>query len=145
MAIRFLGCALLLVALAGFKDQIAPRAGSSAPESRRVEPRWEYKVARLDSNQCSLETDISPGLNASGQDGWELINYERFVPPPQFPKEAEGSLLMRPAATGVGQAVSPQTADSFQGEISMSIAPPPPTPSGGCRLIFKRQLPPPRQ
>jgi hypothetical protein len=71
----------------------------------------------------------------SGQQGWELVNYERLSL--SFPRDAEGTLLIKPAATGPGKLNNPQTVDSFQGTMTMKMAQGQPPE---CRLLFKRQL-----
>src|SRR2546421_7482059 len=83
-------------------------------------PKWEYKVSRFDSGLCSSESELAVNLNVLGQDGWELVSYERFPAP--FPRDAEGTLLIKPAATGPGAQTQPQTADSFTGNITMRMA-----------------------
>lgn len=97
-------------------------------------PKLEYKVTRVDSGLCSAENELSAALNVIGQEGWELVSYERFAAP--FPRDAEGTILLRPAATGHGAETQPQTADSFTGNITMRLAQ---TSGGACRFLFKRQ------
>jgi len=56
-------------------------------------------------------------------------------------QDAEGTLLIRPAATGPGKLNNPQTADSFQGTMSLKME----TlkmgrvPRPECQALFKRQ------
>jgi hypothetical protein len=132
MSLRLLTCSLLLIALALFTRPLASQNGQGA-QNPTAEPKWEYKVLRIDANQCSSENDLATSLNFIGQQGWELLSYERFPLP--FPKDAEGTLLLKPAATGHGAQTTPHTADSFQGTITMKMVQ---AQSGGCRLMFKR-------
>ena len=97
--------------------------------------RWEYRALRLEEPACLSEGDVSKSLNALGREGWELVAYDRPVPP--FPKEADGTLLITPAATGPNKDVVPQTADSFQGDIAMKMVEPQ-QHTLGCMLLFKR-------
>jgi len=83
-----------------------------------------------------LKLLVANSLNAAGDEGWELVSYERLSN--MFPKDAEGTLLIRPAASGPGREHSPQTADSFQGTMAMKMAPMQP---GACRFLFKRLTP----
>ena len=48
-----------------------------------------------------LKAMVANSLNATGEQGWELVSYERLSN--LFPKDAEGTLLIRPAATGPGR------------------------------------------
>ena len=137
MSLRLLSCSLLLVALAVFTRPVASQNGQGTQPSA-IEPKWEYKVIRVDANQCSSENDLATSMNLIGQQGWELVNYERFLAP--FPRDAEGTLLIKPAATGPGAAQTPQTADSFLGTITMKMAQ---TQGGSCQLMFKRHWRPP--
>lgn len=105
-------------------------------------PRWEYKMLRLEGSSCLSEGDVTRSLNALGQEGWELVTYERPIPP--IPKEAEGTLLIFPAATGPNRDVVPQTADSFQGTISMKMGQATQQPAPGCSMLLKRQQHPAR-
>jgi hypothetical protein len=109
------------------------RTGASGAADR---PRWEYKTINLDAIQCSDEGLVTKSLNAAGNDSWELVSYERLSN--LFPRDAEGTLLIRPAATGPGKEHTPQTADSFQGTMTMKMAPMQP---GACRFLFKRLAP----
>jgi len=149
MALRLMGCALLLMMLAAFKVPASPaRADAEQPAPP---PSWEYKVITLDGLRCAQDQAMTKTLNASGQEGWELMSYERPAPPP-FPEEAEGTLLIKPAATGPGRMNNPQTVDSFTGTMELKMGqaisrnrsrtrpqiqsqdqPP-------CRMLFKRQL-----
>ena len=65
-----------------------------------------------------------------------MVSYERLSN--LFPKDAEGTLLIRPAATGLGKEHTPQTADSFQGTMTLKMAQAQP---GACRFLFKRIAP----
>lgn len=122
---------VVLVALAVFAHPLISQ------NSQGLLPKWEYKVSRFDSGLCSSEAELATSLNVLGQDGWELVSYERFLAP--FPRDAEGTLLIKPAATGPGAQTQPQTADSFTGKITMRMAQ---TSADGCRFLFKRQARP---
>ena len=135
MSLRLLVGSLVLGSIAlirGFMPVIAAQATEKPP----FRPKWEYKALRLEASQCAYENQIATALNTAGQDGWELVGYERMV---AFPNEANGTLLIRPAATGSGRDHTPQTADSFQGTMTMKMAPMQP---GACRFLFKRIAPP---
>ena len=138
MPLRMLGCALLLVVFAAFRPFMPSPTGQDQDEPA-TEPRWEYKVVKLEPLQCTSEPDLATALNRIGEKGWELVSYER-VPVP-FPQDAEGTLLIRPAATGPGKLNNPQTADSFQGTMSLKME----TlkmgrvPRPECQALFKRQ------
>jgi hypothetical protein len=132
---RVLSCALLLIVLAAVKFP-SPQTGHE-PEGPATESRWEYKAHRIDARQCSSEQEVAALLNAAGQQGWELVSYERLASP--LPKEADGTLLIKNAATGPGRANNPQTADSLEGKITMKLADGQPSP---CRLLLKRQAHP---
>ena len=84
MALRLIGCSLLLITLAAFKVQTARPTHTEAKDET---PRWEYRVTRLDASQCS--TNLNPSLNAAGQDGWDLVSYGRLEthPPVVFPND----------------------------------------------------------
>jgi len=133
MSLRLLIGSLLLGVFALMRASM-PFAAAQASEKQTLAPIWEYKVFKLDANQCSFEDQVAASLNKAGEEGWELISYERLTA--AFPRDAEGTLLIRPAATGPGRANNPQTADSFQGTITMKMAQPQP---GACRLLFKRR------
>jgi hypothetical protein len=133
---RLLVASLLLGALALLKGSMPFPASAQAPEKQMIGPRWEYKALKLDANQCSSEAEVSTSLTFAGAESWELVGYERLSV--TFPKDAEGTLLIRPAATGPGREHSPQTADSFQGTVTMKMAPMQP---GACRFLFKRPAP----
>ena len=136
MSLRLLTCSLLLIALAVFTHPLASQNGQGT-QNLTPPPKWEYKLLRVDVNQCALENELTISLNLIGQEGWELVNYERLST--AFPKDAEGTLLLRPAATGHGAETTPQTADSFQGTITMKMGL---AQVGGCRFMFKRQVRP---
>ena len=137
MSPRLLVCVLLLIVLAAFKFPTSVPS-QQPPETPNARIRWEYKVFNMDANSCVSEGYVTGALNSLGQEGWELVGYQR-VPTP-FPHEAEGALLIKPAATGQGAAVQPITADSFEGAINMKMAPVQP---GGCQMVLKRQWRPP--
>lgn len=137
MSLRMLGSLFLLITVAAVIVPMNHATGQAA-EDTTIWPKWEYKVITIDGYRCASEEALASSLHASGQQGWELVNYEQAPIP--FPKEAEGTLVIRPAATGAGRDVTPQLADSFQGEIGLKIEQPQPP---ACRLLFKRQAHPP--
>ena len=139
MSSRILGCVLLLIVFVAFKFP-ASVTSQQPPENPNVALRWEYRVFNAEAANCASENYLSGALNRMGQDGWELVSYQRLPNP--FPSEAEGEMLFKAVATGPGAAQQPQTADSFQGSINMKMAQVPP---GGCQILLKRQLPPPRK
>lgn len=126
---------LLVLAFAAISNPVPLPAAQSGP-SQKIVPRWEYKVLKLDEKECSVEKQVERVLNTNGEDGWELISYERLAA--AIPRDADGTLLIRPAATGPGRANNPQTADSFQGTITMKMGQP---QTGACRFLFKREAP----
>jgi hypothetical protein len=132
MPLRMLSCALLLLVVAAFKLPATPQSGADQEEPA-TEPRWEYKVVRFDQYQCSNERMMADALNKIGQKGWELMSYERLAP--SFPRDADGTLLIRPAATGPGKLNNPQTVDSFQGTMTLRMTQ---SPQSECRMLFKR-------
>ena len=132
MSLRLLLGSLVLSCFALIRG-LMPASAAQPAEKPPVRPKWEYKAFRLESRQCLYEDQIATALNTAGQDGWELVGYERLA---GFPNEANGTLLIRPAATGQGRDHTPQTADSFQGTMTMKMVPPQP---GACRLMLKRQ------
>ena|SRR5215510_106978 len=134
MSLRLPGYLLLLVLVAVLT--VSMTAPSQQPPADYW-AKWEYKVLRLDSNACASENDVTRQSNVLGQQGWEMVGFDRPVPP--FPRDAEGTLLIGPAATGSSRGVNPPTADSFEGKIELQMAQ---TQSGGCSMIFKRQLRP---
>jgi hypothetical protein len=140
MSLRLLGCSLLVIVLAAFTLQTPRTARSSNNAASETPPKWEYAVTRLDAGQCSAAPAIAASLNERGQEGWELVSFDRYTPPPVIPTESKGTLLIKPAATGPGQTTNPPTADSFTGEIDMKI-PPVQQPAGGCLLVLKREVP----
>jgi hypothetical protein len=137
MSLRLLIGSLVLGSFALIRG-FMPFQATQTPEKPTTGPKWEYKAIKLDANQCSFEEQVSTSLNTAGGDGWELVGYERLSV--AFPKDAEGTLLIRPAATGPGLEHTPQTADSFQGTMTMKMAPMQP---GACRFLFKRLAPAP--
>jgi hypothetical protein len=143
MFLRLLGCSLLLAGIAAWLPRTAPYAAQNVAQTKENAAgttKWEYKVVRV-PGQCSSENDLSAALDAYGRLGWEMVSFERIVPFPKFPKEAQGTLLIQPAATGPGAAVNPPTADSFTGTITMKMIPDaePPRPEV-CRVYFKRAV-----
>ncbi|MBZ5507613.1 MAG: hypothetical protein LAO78_19300 [Acidobacteriia bacterium] len=137
MSLRLLAGSLLLGSFALMKG-FMPFSALQTPEKQTIAPKWEYKALKLEANQCSYENQVATSLNSAGEEGWELISYERLSI--TFPKDAEGTLLIKPAATGPGREHTPQTADSFEGTMTMKMAPAQP---GACRFLFKRLAPPP--
>jgi len=129
-----LGCTLLLMVFVAFRPSVTSQPEQNQ-EQRATGPRWEYKVANL-GTQCDSDQGLDATLNTMGQQGWELINIERLTP--SFPKDAEGTLFIKPAATGPGKLNNPQTADSFQGTITMKMYP---ITRPLCHAVFKRQWP----
>jgi hypothetical protein len=124
---------VLLVLVAAFTfSMIAPTQQS--PENSAARRKWEYQVVKLDAAGCASETEVATSLNKQGQQGWELVSYERAVP--SFPKDAEGTLVIAPSATGPSRGTTPPTADSFEGTIAMQMGEVQP---GGCRMVFKRE------
>jgi hypothetical protein len=143
MSIRLLSCSLCLLMFTGARLPMSPAVGQGREDSP-VGPKWEYKVVRFEASPCSSENELALSMNSAGQQGWELVSYERMSP--SFPRDAEGTLLMWLAATGEDKTAAPSNlptpppvADSYEGTISMKLSQPPP---GGCRMIFKRQAPP---
>lgn len=132
MSLRVLAGSLLLSSFVLIRGSM-PFQSSHATEKPTLGPKWEYKALKLDASQCSVEGLVANSLNAAGDEGWELVSYERLSN--LFPKDAEGTLLIRPAATGSGREHTPQTADSFQGTMTIKMAP---MQSGACRFLFKR-------
>ncbi|HLJ28260.1 MAG TPA: DUF4177 domain-containing protein [Candidatus Angelobacter sp.] len=139
MSSRVLGYSLLLVLVAAISfPLIAPTQQS--PDNPPPPPKWEYQVFRLDASGCSSETEVANSLNRQGQQGWELVSYERAAP--SFPRDADGTLVIAPAATGPSRGVTPPTADSFQGTLAIKMGPVQP---GGCRMVLKRRWRPPER
>src|SRR5215470_15962761 len=137
MSSRLVGCVLLLIVFVAFKFPTSVPS-QQPPQTPNALIKWEYRVFNAEHNNCALENYLTGALNRLGQDGWELVSYQRTSTP--FPSEAEGEILFKGAATGAGAAQQPQTVDSFQGTINMKMAPVQP---GGCQMILKRQAPPP--
>jgi Domain of unknown function (DUF4177) len=133
MSLRILGCLLLVIAVVALRAPLAPAASQATQAA--AEPVWEYHVVNLDSRACISEEAMTATLNANGRQGWELVGYQ--AGPVQMPGTVDGSIVMRPAATGAGKDVSPQLADSFQGTISLKMSQAPQV--GACRLVFKRE------
>jgi hypothetical protein len=87
MYLRLLVGSLVLGSIAliqGFMPATAVQA-TEKPPSR---PKWEYKTLRIEARQCAYENEIATALNTAGQEGWELVGYERMV---AFPNEANGT------------------------------------------------------
>lgn len=147
MALRLMGCALLLLVFAAFK---VPASSTRADaEQPAAVPNWEYKVLALEAPRCAQDQEMMTTLNTAGREGWELVSYERPVAP-AFPEEAEGTLLIKPAATGPGKLNNPQTVDSFTGTMELKMGQamdgnrnktrPQAQNQPPCRMLFKRQL-----
>jgi hypothetical protein len=132
MSLRLLVGSLVLGSIALIQG-FMPATAAQATEKPPSRPKWEYKTLRIEARQCAYENEIATALNTAGQEGWELVGYERLA---GFPNDATGTLLIRPAATGQGRDHTPQTADSFQGTMTIKMAPAQP---GACRLLLKRQ------
>lgn len=124
---------LVLVGIFAFSMMAPSQQPARAPAA---DLRWEYKVIHSEGNSCASE----PALNSLGQQGWELIAFEKT--PSSFPRDAQGALLIRPAATGPNKDVNPPTADSFQGTINMKMGELQPAP---CVMFFKRPWRPTNQ
>ncbi len=137
MPLRMMSCALLLIVVAALRLPATPQPGPDQEEPA-TEPRWEYKVVKIDQFRCSNEQAMGEALNKIGEKGWELMSYERLSPP--FPKDANGTMLIKPAATGAGKLNNPQTVDSFEGTMTLKMAQERPPE---CRLLFKRISPGP--
>jgi hypothetical protein len=127
MSLRFIAAALLLLAFAAWKSPGTYGGQNSA--NPPAAQKWEYKVLKLDSIQCSNES----AFNKAGQDGWELVNYSAIAV--SFPQDAKGALLIRPSATGPGAANNPPTADSFSGTITIRMSQ---AHVDACQAVFKR-------
>jgi hypothetical protein len=132
MSLRLLVGSLVLSSFALIRG-LMPAPAVQVAEKPPIRPKWEYKALRLESSQCAYENQIATALNTAGQDGWELAGYEGLA---GFPSDANGTLLIRPAATDSGRDHTPQTADSFQGTMTLKVVPAQP---GACRLLLKRQ------
>ena len=131
MSLRLLLGSLLLGSIALIRGFMP--AAEQATDKPPVRPKWEYKALRLEANQCAFESQIASALNSAGEEGWELVGYDRLA---GFPTDANGTLLIRPAATGPGRDQIPQTADSFEGTMTIKMLSAQP---GACRLVLKRQ------
>jgi hypothetical protein len=133
MRLRWFAAAVLLLGLAAW-TMTAPGPAIFGQNISYPGPRWEYRTIRLEGAQCSSDG----GLNKAGQEGWELVSFSpvsvSFDPP-----DAQGSLLIRPAATGVGAQNNPQTADSFTGTIAIRMSQ---AHADVCQAVFKRLAPP---
>ena len=139
MSLRVLGCLVLIVTVIALRPPLTPAAGQSAQTASQtaLEPVWEYRVVTLDSFRCNNEEAMTQTLNSNGRQGWELVGYQ--AGPVEFPSSVDGTILMRPAATGAGKDVQPQLADSFQGNIKLAMQRP---QVSACRLVFKREAGP---
>ena len=131
MSLRILCSLLLLAVFAAFRLPLTVARGQET-EEQWSGPKWEYNAVRLDPSHCTNEVLLNATLNGWGIRGWELVSYEPLTP--SF-TNADGTILIRPAATGAGRDVSPQLADSFQGNINMRMGQP---ERPVCRLLFKR-------
>lgn len=139
MSSRLFGYSLLLVVGAFALPRMAPTQQSNNNPAPTPLVKWEYKVVSLGS--CASEGSVLAPLNSLGQQGWELVSYVHQPAP--FPREADGSMIIAPAATGPSRDVSPPippTADSFAGTISMKMQP---VAAPGCQMVFKREFHPP--
>ncbi len=96
MSFRLLGGALLLLAITAFK---VPMISGGQEQKKTDEIKWEYRTLTFEGRQCVV--DNSASLNNLGHAGWELVSY--LPTSIAFPKEADGTLLIRPAATGPGK------------------------------------------
>ncbi len=134
MSLRTLGYSLLLFLIAAMAFSMKARTQQS-PDQPQKRPRWEYQVISLDAGRCSSDGSVQTLLNSLGRQSWELVSYA--FTPPAFPKDAEGTLLIAPAATGSSRDVNPPTADSFRGSINLKMDQSSP---GGCRVIVKREV-----
>lgn len=132
MPLRLVSYALLLIAVVAFRLPATPQSGPEQEEPA-TEPRWEYKVVKIDQFRCSNEQLMVATLNTIGQRGWELMSYERLAP--SSPNKADGTMLLKPAATGAGKLNNPQTVDSFEGTITLKMAQ---DRAPECGLLFKR-------
>jgi hypothetical protein len=128
MSVRLLCGALLLLAIVAFK---VPAISSGQEQNKSDAIKWEYHMLKFDGRLCAV--DNSDSLNKLGHAGWELVSYSPTSI--AFPKEADGTLLFRPAATGPGKLNNPQTADSFEGTMTIKMSP---SHVDGCQMIFKR-------
>ena len=135
MSLRLPGYLLMLALLVVLAVSMSAPSQQSSAE---YWPKWEYKVLRLESYTCVSENEVTRQSNILGQQGWEMVGFDHPTPP--FPRDAEGTLLIAPAATGSSRGVNPPTADSFEGKLDLKMAQTQPT---GCSMIFKRQLRPP--
>jgi hypothetical protein len=135
MSSRLVAGLLLIFAYAAWKLPVSSTGQELKPSNAPGETKWEYRVHRIDGLQCASEASLSEPLNRLGQDGWELATFERAML--VLPKSADGTLVIKPAATGPGREHTPMTADSFQGTIQMNIADAHAHP-GACLMIFKR-------
>jgi len=136
MSLRVLGCLVLIVMVIALRPPLTPAAGQQGTQTA-LEPVWEYRVVGLESFRCNNETAMTQALNVLGREGWELVGYQPG--PMEFPSSVDGTILMRPAATGAGKDVQPQLADSFQGNIKLAMQRP---QVSACRLVFKREAGP---
>src|SRR5260370_2121766 len=130
MAIRGWSCWVWLMMCTGARLPMSPAVGQGREDSP-VGAKWEYKVVRFEAGPCSSENELALSMNSAGQQGWELVSYERMSP--SFPRDAEGTLLMWLAATGEDQTAAPSNLPtpppaphSYQETIPLKIKHPPP-------------------
>jgi hypothetical protein len=133
MSLRMVICSLLVIALVAFSFRVTAQQEPAAPGPNAA-PRWEYRVLKGGVNQCSSEGWLAGALNTLGQEGWELVGIQQS--PSSFPTDAQGQLLIAPAAVGPNSTTQPPTADSFAGTIAMKMNQVQP---GGCLYVLKRQ------
>jgi len=79
MSLRLLAGSLLLGSFALIRG-LMPVQSSPATEKPYLGPKWEYKALKLDARECSIEPLVANSLSAAGEQGWELVSYERFEP-----------------------------------------------------------------
>jgi hypothetical protein len=139
MSLRVLGCLVLILIVIALRPPLTPAAGQSSQNAAQAAsaPVWEYRVVNLEAFRCNSEEAMTQTLNANGRQGWELVGYQ--TGPMEFPGSVDGTIMMRPAATGAGKDTQPQLADSFQGNISLKMQRP---QTSACRLVFKREAGP---
>lgn len=103
MSSRLFGCLLLIIVFAAWR---LPLSSTGQELQKPSETQWEYRVHRIDGLQCATESALSEPLAKLGLEGWELVGLERALS--AIPKDAEGSLLLKPAATGPGANILPR-------------------------------------
>ena len=131
MRLHWFAAAVLLLGVAAW---MTPAPAIFGQNSAYQGPKWEYRTMQLEGAQCTSDGS----LNKAGQEGWELVGFSpvsvSFAPP-----DAQGSLLIKPAATGVGAQNSPPTADSFTGTMTIRMSE---AHAETCVAVFKRLAPP---